>query len=94
MAGTSRMSREAHVRICGGLEVRFLRSTRLALRSCKGDGGGPSEAALQGEASNRHKLLWSKAMVVSVDGKGVQDASGVNQEGEHKLTDVSVETPL
>ena len=27
-AGTSRMSREAHVRICGGLEVRFLRSTR------------------------------------------------------------------
>jgi hypothetical protein len=49
---------------------------------------------LQGEASNRHKLLWSKAMVVSVDGKGAQDASGVNQEGEHKLTDVSVETPL
>jgi len=30
MAGTSRMSREAHVRICGGLEVRFLRSTRQA----------------------------------------------------------------
>ena len=28
MAGTSRMSREAHVRICGGLEVRLLRSTR------------------------------------------------------------------
>jgi hypothetical protein len=28
MADTSRMSREAHVRICGGLEVRFLRSTR------------------------------------------------------------------
>jgi len=27
-AGTSRMSREAHVRICGGLVVRFLRSTR------------------------------------------------------------------
>jgi len=30
MAGTSRMSREAHVRICGGLEVKFLRSTRPA----------------------------------------------------------------
>ena len=28
MAGRSRMSREIHVRICGGLEVRFLRSTR------------------------------------------------------------------
>ena len=74
--------------------VKSAQGVRLALRSCKGDGGGPSEAALQGEASNRHKLLWSKAMVVSVDGKGAQDASGVNQEGEHKLTDVSVETPL
>ncbi len=31
MAGTSRMSREAHVRICGGLEVQFLRSTRRRL---------------------------------------------------------------
>jgi hypothetical protein len=30
MAGRSRMNREAHVRICGGLEVRFLRSTRPA----------------------------------------------------------------
>ncbi len=34
MAGTSRMSREAHVRICGGLEVKFLRSTRPAA-SCR-----------------------------------------------------------
>ncbi len=32
MAGTSRMSREAHVRICGGLEVGFLRSTRRVPR--------------------------------------------------------------
>jgi len=29
MAGTSRMNREVHVRFCGGLEVKFLRSTRL-----------------------------------------------------------------
>ena len=28
MAGTSRMNREVHVRNCGGLEVKFLRSTR------------------------------------------------------------------
>jgi hypothetical protein len=28
MADTSRMSREVHVRICGGLVVRFLQSTR------------------------------------------------------------------
>jgi hypothetical protein len=54
---------------------------------CTGDEGRPLGAAMQVEASNRHKLLWSKAMVVSVDGKGAQDASGVNQEGEHKLTD-------
>jgi hypothetical protein len=30
-AGTSRMSREIHVRICGRLEVQFLRSTRRRL---------------------------------------------------------------
>jgi len=41
----------------------------FALRSCKGDGGRPFEAALQGEASNRLKLLWPKAMVVSVGEK-------------------------
>ncbi|UCD32820.1 MAG: hypothetical protein JSV38_02735, partial [Desulfobacterales bacterium] len=29
MADRSRMNREVHVRFCGGLEVRFLRSTRL-----------------------------------------------------------------
>jgi transposase len=28
MTGTSRMNREVHVRICGRLEVKFLRSTR------------------------------------------------------------------
>ena len=29
MADRSRMNREVHVRCCGGLEVKFLRSTRL-----------------------------------------------------------------
>jgi hypothetical protein len=28
----TRMNREVHVRFCGGLEVRFLRSTRLNLQ--------------------------------------------------------------
>jgi hypothetical protein len=28
-AGRSRVNREIHARICGGLEVKFLRSTRL-----------------------------------------------------------------
>ena len=37
MADRSRMNRKVHVRFCGGLEVRFLRSTRLygnALNFC------------------------------------------------------------
>ena len=41
----------------------------IALRSCKGDGGWPSKAAFQEEALNHLKLLWSKAMVVSVEEK-------------------------
>jgi len=32
MADRSRMNREVHVRFCGGLEVRFLRSTRPTSR--------------------------------------------------------------
>jgi hypothetical protein len=63
------MNREIHVRICGGLEVQFLRSTRrvprgtdkdrrsLICRNSRRDGGGPSKAALQGEALNNPKLL-------------------------------------
>ena len=34
------------------------------------DEGRPLEFALQEVISNRHKLLWSKATVVSVMGKG------------------------
>ena len=34
------------------------------MRNCTKDGGRPFGAALQGEASNHLKLLWSKAMVV------------------------------
>ena len=37
------------------------------------DGGGPSGAALQEEASNHLKLLWSRAMVVSVEEKVLLD---------------------
>jgi hypothetical protein len=32
MADRSRMNREVHVRFCGGLEVKFLRSTRPNLQ--------------------------------------------------------------
>jgi hypothetical protein len=49
------------------------------------DGGGPPGAALQEEASNRHELLGSRVLVVSVDGKGAaMTASGVIQRDERK----------
>jgi len=37
-----------------------------APRACGEDEGGPLEVGLQEQASNHLKLLWSKAMVVSV----------------------------
>jgi hypothetical protein len=37
---------------------------------CTRDEGRPLEVGLQGQASNHLKLLWSKAMVVSVKAKG------------------------
>ena len=39
------------------------------MRNCTKDEGRPFEAVLQGKASNHLKLLWSKAMVVSVEEK-------------------------
>jgi hypothetical protein len=35
------------------------------------DGGGPSGVGVQAQAPNRHELLGSRALVVSVDGKGM-----------------------
>lgn len=46
------------------------------------DEGGPLEAALQGEASNHRKLLWTKAMVVSVTGKGEARLRQVSANGD------------
>ena len=43
---------------------------------------GPSEVGMQVQTSNHLKLLWSKAMVVSVEEKAYKDTSGMNQEGE------------
>ena len=40
-----------------------------APRGCTRDEGGPLGAGLQEQASNHLKLLWSKAMVVSVKEK-------------------------
>ena len=43
----------------------------MKCRNSRGDGGRSSGAALQGEASNNPELLRSRAVVVSVRGKGV-----------------------
>jgi len=42
------------------------------VRNCTEDEGGPLGAGLQEQASNRLKLLWTKAMVVSVEEKAWQ----------------------
>jgi hypothetical protein len=43
----------------------------------------PSEVCLQGLASNHLQRHLLKASVVSVEGKGVINTSGMNREGEH-----------
>ena len=69
------MNREVHVRVWERAEVKFLRATRrvsrgspvqTAMRNCARDEGRSFEAGSQVLASNRCKLLSSKAMVVSV----------------------------
>ena len=56
-------------------------------RCCIGDGGGPSAAALQGEAANHRKVRRLRAGVLSVAGKGETRARQVeSQEGERERT--------
>ena len=65
-----------------------------SVRSCPEDEGGSLEAGLQAQASNHLKLLWSQAMVVSVEEK----TYGIRQVGIKKVSDertnVSVENVL
>jgi len=57
------------------------------VRNCAKDEGGPLGAGLQEQASNHLKLLWSKAMVVSVEEKSRQRiVAGVDQGDEYKRT--------
>ena len=57
------------------------------MRNCTEDEGRPLEAGLQEQASNRLKLLWSKAMVVSVKEKSRHRiVAGVDQGVECKRT--------
>ncbi|MGD9138026.1 MAG: hypothetical protein PVH42_14770 [Desulfobacterales bacterium] len=56
-------------------------------RSRSEDEGGPLGAGLQEQASNHLKLLWSKAMVVSVGEKSRhKTAAGETQRDERKRT--------
>jgi len=59
----------------------------MAARNCAKDEGGPLGVGLQEQASNHLKLLWSKAMVVSVEEKSRQRiVAGVDQGDEYKRT--------
>jgi hypothetical protein len=49
-----------------------------------GDGGWPSGVGLQGLAANRHKLLGSRALVVSVVEKAEAIPSGRPQGDERE----------
>ncbi len=53
------------------------------LRSCKGDGGRSSGIGLQEQVPNPHELLGSRALVVSVMEKALQNMSGMSQKDEH-----------
>jgi hypothetical protein len=52
-------------------KVRQERERSYQPRCCARDGGRPSEAGLQEQASNSRKLRWSRAIMVSVTEKGV-----------------------
>ena len=64
------------------------------MRNCARDEGRPLGAGLQEQASNHLKLLWSKAMVVSVKEKARhKTVSGVDQGAERKRTTEKVSKP-
>ena len=57
------------------------------VRNCARDEGGPLGAGLQEQASNHLKLLWLKAMVVSVKEKSRHRiVAGEDQGAECKRT--------
>ena len=63
-------------------ELRVAISSFKLVRNYTRDGGRPSEAALQEEASNHSKLRWSKARVVSVREKVSCKTSGKSRGDE------------
>ena len=67
---------------CSNAECNWFQALREKLH--KRWGIWPSEVCLQGPASNHPQRHRSKVLVVSVEGKGVTNTSGMNREGEHQ----------
>ena len=60
-------------------------------RNCLTDEGRPLGTGLQGQVPNHLRRLWSKAMVVSTEGKGLaRTRSGDRQEEDRKGTTMEV----
>ncbi len=61
------------------------------MRNCLTDEGRPLGTGLQGQVPNHLRRLWSKAMVVSTEGKGLaKTRSGDRQEEDRKGTTMEV----
>jgi hypothetical protein len=61
------------------------------VRNCLTDEGRPPRNRLQEQVPNHLRRLWSKAMVVSAEGKGLaMTRSGIRQEEDCKGTTVEV----
>ena len=59
---------------------------QTAMRNCTRDEGGPFEVGNQVLVSSHRKLLWSKAMVVSVAENRNEIPAGKIERGERKRT--------
>jgi hypothetical protein len=61
------------------------------VRNCLTDEGGPLGIGLQEQVPNHLRRLWSKAMVVNAEGKGLEiTGSGDRQEEDRKGTTAEV----
>jgi hypothetical protein len=61
------------------------------VRNCLSNEGRPLGTGLQEQVPNHLRRLWSKAMVVSAEGKGLaMTGSGIRQEEDRKGTTVEV----
>jgi hypothetical protein len=70
------------------------RSKERNVRNCLTDEGRPLGIGLQERISNHLRRLWTKAMVVSAEGKGpAMTGSGIRQEEDCKGTTVEVSKP-